>query len=188
MRARMFALTLAIVAAGAQPAMGQEGLKPRSLHDGFWVGFGLGGGSNLSDAARGARFGFGGDVMLGGTLSERFLLGGEIIGWGRKIGGSTLTQSNAMAVALLYPSGMGLFLKGGIGFAGWTQGATVGNTTTSTTAGGFGLGAGVGYDLQVGSNLFLTPAVDFLYQAVESNVFQNSSASLLMFTLGLTWH
>jgi Outer membrane protein beta-barrel domain len=188
MRARALALVGGLLVAGALPAVAQEGLQPRSAHQGFWVGFGLGGGSNLSDAASGARFGVGAHVRLGGTLSERLLLGGELIGWGRKISGSTITQSNAMVVALLYPSAAGVFLKGGIGFAGWTQGATSGNTTTTTTAGGFGLGAGLGYDVQVGSNLFLTPAVDFLYQSVESNVFQNSTGSLLMFTLGLTWH
>ena len=188
MRACVSALTLLIAATAALPAAAQEGLKPRSTHDGFWVGFGLGGGSNLSDAARGSRFGAGGQVALGGTLSQKFLLGGEVIGWGRSVSGSTVTQGNAMAVALLYPTGTGVFVKGGIGFAGWTQSASLGNTTVSTSAGGFGLGAGLGYDLQIGSNLYLTPAVEFLFQSVESDVFVNSTASLLMFTLGLTWH
>ncbi len=187
MRARVLVLTVAMMA-GPSAATAQEGLRPSSPHQGFWVGFGLGGGSNLSDAAAGARFGFGGDVRLGGTVSDKLLLGGEVIGWGRSISGSTVTQSNVLFVALLYPTGQGVFVKGGIGFAGWTQSASIGNTTTSTTAGGFGLGGGVGYDLKIGSNLFLVPGVDFLYQNVESNVFSNSSASLVVFTLGLTWH
>lgn len=188
MRVRVSALTMLIAATATLPATAQEGLKPRSTHEGFWVGFGLGGGSNLSDAASGNRFGAGGQVALGGTLSQKVLLGGELIGWGRTVSGSTVTQSNAMAVALLYPTGAGVFVKGGIGFAGWTRSASSGSVTVSTSAGGFGLGAGLGYDLRIGSNLYLTPAVEFLFQSVESNVFLNSTASLLMFTLGLTWH
>ena len=188
MRVCVSALTMLIAATAALPAAAQEGLKPRNTHEGFWVGFGLGGGFNLSDFARGNRFGGGGQVALGGTLSQKLLLGGEAIGWARKVSGSTVTQSNGMAVALFYPTGTGIFVKGGIGFAAWTQSATSGNTTVSTTAGGFGLGGGLGYDLQIGSNLYLTPAAEFLFQSVESNVFANSTASLLMFTLGLTWH
>jgi hypothetical protein len=188
MGARVSALTILIAMMAALPAAAQEGLKPKAAHEGFWVGFGLGGASNLSSAAKGTRFGVGVQVALGGTLNQSFLLGGEVSGWGRRVNGSTITQSNAMAVALLYPTGAGVFLKGGIGLAGWTQSASSGNTTVSTTAGGFGLGAGLGYDLQVGRNLFLTPSVEFLFQSVESNVFLNSTASLLVFTLGLTWH
>jgi len=50
---------------------------------------------------------------------------------------------------------------------------------------------GVGYDLRIGSNLYLTPNVDFMYHTLESEsaVFDGiSSGPILMFTLGLTWH
>jgi hypothetical protein len=160
-------------------------------HRGFWVAFGLGGGSNFADFAEGARAGVGGYVRLGGTISQKFLIGGEISGWGRDQNGSTFTESGMTAVALFYPAGGGLFLKGGAGFAGWASSAESGSTTSTTTAGGFAGTVGVGYDLRIGSNLYLTPNVDFLYHTMESEsaVFDGiSSGQVLMFTLGLTWH
>jgi hypothetical protein len=160
-------------------------------HRGFWVAFGLGGGTNLADFADGARAGAGGYLRLGGTISPKFLIGGEIAGWGRDIGGSTFTESGATAIAMFYPSGRGLFLKGGAGFAGWSISNASGTTTTTSTAGGFAGTAGVGYDLRIGSNLYLTPNVDFMYHTLESenSAFASiSSGQVLMFTLGLTWH
>lgn len=160
-------------------------------HRGFWVGFGLGGGSNFADFAEGARGGVGGYVRLGGTISPKFLIGGEISGWGRDDDGATFTESGMTAVALFYPSGRGLFLKGGAGFAGWATSAESGSTTSTTTAGGFAGTVGVGYDLRIGSNLYLTPNLDFMYHTMESesSVFAGiSSGQVLMFTLGLTWH
>lgn len=160
-------------------------------HQGFWVGFGLGGGSNLADYADDVRFGVGGYLRLGGTLSQKFLLGGEISGWGRDINGSTFTESGMTAIAAFYPAGRGLFLKGGIGFAGWATSAEVGGTTTTSTAGGVAGTVGAGYDLRIGSNLYLTPNVEFMYHTMESDnsAFSGiSSGQVLMFTLGLTWH
>jgi hypothetical protein len=162
-----------------------------SEHRGFWVAFGLGGGSNLADFAEGARAGVGGYLRLGGTISPKFLLGGEISGWGRDRDGSTFTESGMTAIAVFYPTGRGLFLKGGAGFAGWATSNASGSTTTTTTAGGFAGTVGAGYDLRIGSNLFLTPNVDFMYHTMESDntVFSGiSSGQVLMFTLGLTWH
>jgi len=168
-----------------------QGLQPAPEHRGFWVGFGLGGGVNLSDFAEGARAGAGGYVRLGGTISPRFLLGGEISGWGRDIEGSTFTESGVTGIAMFYPAGRGFFVKGGAGFAGWAVSATAGSTTTTTTAGGFAGTLGAGYDLKIGSNLYLTPNVDFLLHTMESDnsAFAGiSSGQVLLFTLGLTWH
>ncbi len=168
-----------------------QGLEAAPEHRGFWVGFGLGGGVNLSDFADGARAGVGGYVRLGGTISPKFLLGGEISGWGRDRSGATFTESGATAIAMFYPAGRGLFVKGGVGFAGWAVSATAGSTTTTTTAGGFAGTVGAGYDLRIGSNLYLTPNLDFLFHTMESDngAFAGiSSGQVLLFTLGLTWH
>mgnify|MGYP003703045811 CR=1 FL=1 len=49
--------------------------------------------------------------------------------------------------------------------------------------GGIGLGAGLGYDIQLARNFFLTPALDFVYTGTVGD-----GASLLLFTVGATWH
>jgi hypothetical protein len=175
------------------PAVGlaQETSRPPAKHQGFWIGFGLGGGTNFADFADGSRAGVGAYLRLGGTVSQKLLLGGEIIGWGRDRDGGTFSESGVTAVALFFPSGPGLFLKGGAGFAGWAASASAGSTTTTQTAGGFAATIGAGYDLRIGNNLFLTPNVDFLYHTMESenSAFADiSSGAVLLFTLGLTWH
>jgi hypothetical protein len=181
MRSALLALMLGLI---ALPAHAQREGK----HQGFWIGFGLGGGSNLSDDAEGHRAGGTGYVRLGGTLNQSVLLGGEIAGWARTVSGSTVSRANLNGTVTFYPMGKGLFIKGGAGFATWMSSTDSGGSTTTYTAGGFGASAGLGYELQIGGNIFLTPNADFAYQHVESDIFTNSSGYLLMFTVGLTWH
>ena len=51
-------------------------------HNALWGGFGIGGGVNLSDTFEdGSLWGFSGYGRLGGTLSQRVLLGAESSGW-----------------------------------------------------------------------------------------------------------
>jgi hypothetical protein len=185
---------VAILSLQAAPVMGQQeprGLEPAPVHRGFWVGFGLGGGTNLADFADEARAGVGAYVRLGGTVSQALLLGGELIGWGREINGATFSEGGLTAVAIYYPMRTGVFLKGGAGFSGWSIESSFGSTTTTHTAGGFAATAGLGYDLRVGRNLFLTPNLDCLYHSLESDntVFTDiGPGTVLLFTLGLTWH
>jgi hypothetical protein len=183
----MRAFGLALIASFhlAAPAAAQE---TPARHQGFWVGFGLGAGSNLTDGYDDARLGGSGYVRLGGTVTQRLLVGGEALGWARTQDGSTISQGNVTATLLVYPARQGLFLKGGLGFASWSQASTSGNTTITTTEGGFGATVGGGYDVRLGRNLFLTPNVDFLLQAVDSEAFANTTGYLVLFTLGLTWH
>jgi hypothetical protein len=188
---RTFALTLTLLGFPAAAGWAQEADRPPVQHRGFWIGFGFGGGTNFADFAEGNRAGVGGYVRLGGTISQKFLLGGEAAGWGRDVGGSTFSESGVTAVALYYPAGPGVFLKAGAGFAGWAVSTSAGSTTTTTTAGGFAGTLGAGYDLRIGTNLFLTPGLDFLYHTMESDnsAFSNiSSGAVLLLTLGLTWH
>jgi hypothetical protein len=177
-------LALAMVSLVALPARAQREGK----HEGFWIGFGLGGGSNLSTDAKGYRAGGAAYLRMGGTLNQSVLLGGELSAWGRTVQGTTISRANVTGTATIYPARTGLFLKGGVGFATWMSSTSAGNLTSTYTDGGFGATGGMGYDLQIGSNLFLTPNVDFVYQYVESSVFTNSSGYLLLVTLGLTWH
>jgi hypothetical protein len=112
------------------------------------------------------------------------LLGGELIGWGRTDGNLTVSRGNANFTVMYYPSVQtGVYLKGGLGIASFTSMLEIGNTTTTTTNSGFGGTAGIGWDVRVARNFFLTPGVDFLYQRVT-----DTDNTILLLTFGVTWH
>lgn len=155
----------------------QEGA--RKLRNGFWIGFGFGGGlssqgSVLSDGQRGGAAYF----RLGGTVNQHVLFGGEAQVWWRETApGSDLERVNVTATALVYPSvTRGLFFKGGFGVGSVEQLPGASSTGVGTTL-------GIGYDFRLGNNFYITPNLDFLVQFLE-----NSTPSSLLFTLGATWH
>ena len=69
-----------------------------------------------------------------------------------------------------------LFVKGGFGISSIEHG--VGNDTD-----GIGVTGGVGYDLRIGNNLYVTPNVDGMVHFLQS--FTEWS---IVVTMGLTWH
>jgi hypothetical protein len=147
-------------------------------HDGFWIGFGLGGGV-ANDEGGGAAY-----FRLGGTPSERILLGGEAIAWAKSENNTTVSQGNATGNILFYPGpNGGFFLKTGLGFATATATATSGNVTVTVTENGFGTTFGAGYDVKLGSNIYLTPNADLLLQVIGGE-----TETVVLFTVGLTWH
>ncbi len=165
--------------------------QSRHRHEGFWIGFGIGGGvntaANVDDGKRGGGAIY---VRLGGTLSQRWLLGGEISAWGRQedsiLGDNSvsLTRSNATFTAMFFPSANGgFFLKGGIGGANVELQA--GNAKISEQ--GVGTTLGLGWDIKLGRNLYLTPNFDLLIQTFET-VDQTTTNTLVLLTLGVTWH
>ena len=136
--------------------------QSRQRHDGFWIGFGIGGGVNAS-ANNDERGGGALSLRLGGTLSQKFLLGGEISAWRRQedsaLGGDplTVTKSNATFMVMFFPSDAGgFFIKGGIGGAN-VEAESAGAKVTEQ---GVGNTLGLGYDIRLGSNLYLTPNLD----------------------------
>lgn len=87
-----------------------------------------------------------------------------------------------------YPSPKGgFYLKGSAGFSGpkaeWKIRVDDLTATVSDEQGGIGLGAGLDMDIQLARNFFLTPALDFVYTGTEGD-----GDSLLLFTVGATWH
>lgn len=171
-------------------------------HRGLWGGFGLGGGFNLTDTFEGGSlWGFSGYGRIGGTLSQRVLLGGEWFGWGGSRDGVDSFRGNVSAIILFYPATQGFFLKGGVG-AGYVatsiySSATVGGvyyqSSVSQGKGGFGATAGVGYDVRLGRNIYLVPEVDWFLQAVGSEtsaVFGDTPGTnnIISFSIGLVWH
>jgi hypothetical protein len=148
--------------------------------EGFWIGFGVGGGGYTDMDLSGRETGGVAYLKLGGTLSERFLLGVESNAWVKEVSGIDLTATNFSAVAYFYPSATGsFFLKLGLGVA--TQSASVGSASVSIngTGGVFGLG----YDRRIGDNWSITPFLN-------SNVgrFDGGDSSIIELGVGVTWH
>jgi len=175
----------------ASPVLGQRVAR----HEGYWISFGLGGGTVLGDDAfdGDAKFGGAAFLRMGGSPTQQLLLGGELIGWATDQDDAEIARGATLFTVLYYPSEAGgLFVKGGAGFAFRSVDQTIyfpslppgdAIVTISEEDGGVGLGAGVGYDIQLARNFFLTPTFDFVYTGTEGD-----GASLLLFTVGATWH
>lgn len=177
---RLLLLT-AVLAAAAAPAEAQRELR----HHGFWIGFGAGGGWNTSDGLDGERLPGGALYLrMGGTPSERLLVGGEVNGWFREEGSATVSRGNVTLTVLFYPSRRGgLFFKGGAGAAQVQVSETVGNVTTTVSDQGLGTTFGAGFDIRLGRNFYLTPNLDFLFQTID-----DVDNTLTLLSLGVTWH
>lgn len=172
MRTRTWLLTALVLGTTTAPALAQ------GRHQGFWIGFGLGGGVSSSEGGGGAY------LRMGGTPADMLLVGGEAIAWAKSENNTTVSQGNFTGNILFYPSlNGGAFLKVGLGFASVTASATSGNTTVTVTDNGLGTTFGAGYDFKLGRNIYLTPNVDALVQVISG-----STETVWLFTLGLTWH
>lgn len=188
--ARVLALAgvLSFIASAAQAQYAQR-------RDGFWIGFGLGYGSadvSCDNCASGDRLGgVTGFLKLGGAPSRNVLIGGTVNAWSRSSGGATETMGNVTASVSVYPvPASGLFLTGGLGFSNYDL-----DTSPSVSGTGWGLTAGVGYDIRVGRNVSLTPVVNFVYSGVGE--LQQSGGgtfatgwrqNVVDFGLGVTFH
>jgi hypothetical protein len=83
---------------------GSLGAQESHRRQGFWLGFGLGPGVNLSEGLDGEKlWGGNGYLRLGGTPRRNLLLGGEAIGSAVDYRDVTLSRGNVHFVALLYP-------------------------------------------------------------------------------------
>jgi outer membrane protein with beta-barrel domain len=124
------------------------------IRQGFWFSGGLGMGSLGCDNCDSRENGISGDVSLGGTLSQRWLLGVGTSGWSKSEQGGRLTVATLDARVRFYPSATGgFFVTGGIG-AGQMR-VSVGGI--SATEDGTGAIFGLGYDYRVARNTSITP-------------------------------
>ncbi|KPJ95895.1 MAG: hypothetical protein AMS18_02080 [Gemmatimonas sp. SG8_17] len=177
----LLALHLAANVAQAQSAQ---------RHEAFWIGFGIGGGWSTTEGQSEEGLGGGaGYFRLGGTLNQQWLLGGEIIVWGRAEEGIRYSRGNTTFVVLFFPSTAGgLFLKGGIGASYVDVSGDLVGLGFSVSRGGFGTTFGLGWDVKLGNNIYLTPNADLLFQAIETASGDDRNTAILALTLGLTWH
>ena len=179
-------LCAAVLFGSAATLSAQDSSRPPAEHRGVWLSGGLGGGSSDNDEG-----GFVNDendggpaayFRLGGSVSPHILLGGEVIGMTFDRGGADVSFTNA-TFTLVYDPALpgGFFAKGGIGFASVMTSTEFGGGTFTTDDEGFGVTLGVGYDIRIGGNLYLTPNFDLLLQTFGDD----RDASMALFTVGL---
>jgi hypothetical protein len=194
---QMIAVSALCVLAAA-PLQAQKGLVevPTNAREGFWIGFGLGGGSigsSCPSCGTDRTSGVTGFLRLGGTLSQHVLLGGEVDGWGRSQNGVTGSMGFGSFVASIYPSGRGaFFLQLGLGGMTYTEDDGIDKVTATAPAGSLGLG----YDIRVGRMLSITPflnalassAVSFQVNGVSVPSGEDIRLNLVHLGIGLTWH
>lgn len=117
-----------------------------------------------------------GYMRAGGTPSERLLVGGEMqwVMGADAYGSDVPVGRSAFLLTLLeYPGRSGFFGKAGIGY---TPNFAKDEFTMA-------FNAGIGADLRVGSNFFVTPNLDLMLLGTGTR-----SISHPLFTVGVTWH
>jgi len=174
-------LALAVIASClAGSALAQQPRQPQLRH-GFWFSGGLGYGSLGCQDCSGRTGSLSGNISLGGTLSQRVLLGVSTNGWTKSDNGSTLTVAALTAAVRFYPSPVGgFFLTGGLGLG-----------TVSAAISGFGSGSqtgaaallGLGYDIPIGRSVNLTP-----YWNGYALSYSGGDANVGQLGLGITVH
>lgn len=153
---------------------------------GIWFGAGAGYGSTSSEDS-GNESGPGGYLRAGGTVSQDFLIGGEVRGWYWSSGNEEFLKNGASLVMIFYPMPRGnLLLKGAAGFAHAELkrvSPVAGGALEVERNDGFGMGLGVGYDFRVSRGWSISPNIE-----VIANNFDGFNVGLAILTVGVTWH
>ena len=173
--AAVAALVLAVLSPRAASAQHPQ------VRSGFWFNGGMGYGSLGCQDCDTREGGLSGGLALGGTLSQKLLIGAGTNGWTKSEGGTRLTVGTLTALVRFYPSATGgFFLTGGLG-VGNVHAEVAGFGSASET--GFGALVGLGYDVRVGDNVSLTPFWNGF--AMSSS---GSDANVGQLGLGVTLH
>jgi hypothetical protein len=148
--------------------------------EGFWISVGLGYGSLGIEGFSGREDGLSGNLALGSTIGDRFLLGAGTTGWTKEVDGIRVTFGTLALTTRFYPQAdSGFFLKGGLG--GGQLSLSQGTTSVSESGGGAILG--VGYDVRVGPSWSLSPYANAIGYSIDGD-----RADVFQFGLGVTWH
>ena len=175
------ALALAVITAClAGGAFAQHPQQPQLRH-GFWFSGGLGYGS-LGCQDCGSREGaLSGNISLGGTLSQKVLLGVSTNGWTKSENGSSLTVGSLTAAIRFYPSPTGgFFLTGGLGLGTVSAGISGFGSASET---GVAALLGLGYDIPVSHSVSLSP-----YWNGFALSYSGGDANVGQIGLGITVH
>ncbi len=148
---------------------------------GFWFNGGLGYGSLGCDDCDGREGGLSGLIGLGGTVSQKVLLGVTSSGWTKSESGVTLTVGTLTGMIRFYPSNTGrFFLLGGLGLG--SIHVDLGDFGSETETGGGAL-LGLGYDIKLGDKTSMT-----LYWNGFAARTENADANVGQLGLSITAH
>ena len=101
-------------------------------------------------------------VRLGGTLTDKVMLGWESAGFTHEVLGgpedsTTQSQIETISIVVLwFPWRSGLFLKGGVGIAQGRFTVATGATVDSTEGTGIGMTLGLGWDVPISRKFAIT--------------------------------
>lgn len=158
-----------------------QGLPPRQ---GLFAHAGAGWGSFGGEGIGAREGGLAGQLELGWTLTPQVLLGVEGGAWTRKNDDTRRTHASVIAVGRFYPMiERGLFVRGGVGIAHLRVSSSTPILSYRVADNALAVGAGLGYDIPVGSSISITPYASFVlgdFAGGSANVFQGG--------LGVTWH
>jgi hypothetical protein len=145
------------------------------------MNIGLGYGSLGQDEFNGRQGGEAVQLVFGGTVNDRLLVGASLNGWTRLENGIKLEVGLVAATVRYYPSEAGgFFVSGGLGLG------VVHEDVAFTAPGnetGFGALLGLGYDLRLGSSVSLTPFANGLFVGNS-----DTDVNVVQMGLGVTVH
>jgi len=191
------------------PAPPPPYLPPARLRDSWYIGFGIGSGGARFTSADGREVAFrdwvGGDPLtlslnfkVGATLSPTLLLGLDISavrtqsayqnGFGQDVTVG-LQVNNYDLMLTWFPTGTGLFLRGGAGLAAIVADSNAGRARFSK--GGLGIVAGAGYAIWLGRSFNLTFGLDLSGQTYGKSGTDPASpktSSAASFQVGCDWY
>ena len=155
--------------------------------EGFWLSGGIGvrmdpWGEQVQPQALGYTI----VLRVGGTLSERIRLGGELIHWTASPDGLKSVRENTTVSALFYPlDEVNGFVKAGMGLSVIHADVAVdGSPPVGITTEGFAVTPGIGIDIPVSRAVMLTPSLDWLLSIGHPR--GRGTSSIMVFSAGLT--
>jgi len=144
-------------------ALALGGGASAQTRDGFFVGVGAGWGSAKVESedldSTGRQGSWTANLRVGTTFGDRLLVGAELNGWFDSEAGESVSLFNTTLALYYYPADSGLFLKGGVGLS--RADFDLGDETVSGL--GWGVMAGLGYDIPIGNSTAVTPVATFWY-------------------------
>ena len=189
-------LFAAMVLAGTAQAQSTPNQSTPNRHsrEGFWISFGLGGGSAGADCTlcgSDRTTGPAGYIRLGGTISQKILLGFESQGWSHSESGFDELMGTGAFVMLWYPASAPFYIKLGVGGTTYKADDGVDKLTATAPSGGLG----VGYEIRVGRSVSVNPFFNTMLTSSVSAKFNgvsiptgSISLNQVQLGVGLTLH
>ena len=191
---RIFAVVLCLVVGTTLVAVSPATAASQD-RTGFFIGLGAGWGNmgaDLESFATDRENSVAGNFRLGWAVTNSVAIGLETSTWAKKYAiGGTGTDLNLLATVTtfavtVFPGNMGLYARGGLGFATARQELQGGGVSVSNTENGLGLLAAVGYEWRLTKKFALGPQAQWAYLNIGDQGI--NSADFVSLTAQATWY